>query len=242
MKTPSRINWFGCAVAGAFVAFGCVLSAPALALTQQEADWCTGKNATPDLQINGCTAAIQSGTLSGNALAAAYHSRGLGYAKRGDLKAAIADFDEAIRLNPQSALPYNDRGLTYARTGDFDHAIADFNEAIRLDPKYLLAFRNRGYAYYLKHEYDLAIADYDAALQLMRKTSLPTTTAATSTRPKASSTAPSPTSTRRSGSIPTLHRPTATDATPITTRASSIAPSPIAMRRSGSTRTMLRPT
>jgi tetratricopeptide (TPR) repeat protein len=156
-----------CVFKRAIIAFGLMApAAPALALTQQEIDWCVGKTATPDLQINGCTAAIHSGTLLGSNLAAAYRDRGVAYAKSSDYAHAIADFDVAIRLNPQSALPHNDRGLTYARTGDFDRAIADYNEAIRLDPKYVLALRNRGFAYYAKHAYDPAIADYDAAIRL----------------------------------------------------------------------------
>jgi tetratricopeptide (TPR) repeat protein len=147
--------------------FRCLIpAAPALALTQQEIDRCVGKKVTPDLQINGCTAAIQSEGVSVSDLAVAYHNRGLAYAKRGDLKDAIADFDQAIRLNPQSARPYNDGGITYARQGNFNLAIADFDRAIRLDPTYVLAFRNRGFTYYAKREYDRAIADYDVVIWL----------------------------------------------------------------------------
>src|SRR3954447_21019723 len=160
------INAFCCTVVGVFIAFGWASAAPPVALTQQEIDWCAGKNATPDLQINGCTAAIQSGRLTGNNLSLAHHNRGLAYAKRGGLENAIADFDEAIRLNPQSARPYNDRGFTYARQGNFDRAIADYSEAIRLDPRYVLALRNRGFAYYVEREYDRAISDYNVAIQL----------------------------------------------------------------------------
>jgi hypothetical protein len=70
-------------------------AAPALALTQREIDRCVGKNVAPELQIDGCTAAIQSEGLSPSDLAAAYHNRGLAYAKRDDLKDAIAEFDQA---------------------------------------------------------------------------------------------------------------------------------------------------
>src|SRR5690348_16902546 len=108
-------NAFRCAIAALMIAFGSVLTAPALALTRQDIDRCVGKNATPDLQIKGCTAVIHSGKVSGSHLAAAYHDRGIAHARRGDFELAIADFNEAIQLNPQSAYPYSDRGLTYAR-------------------------------------------------------------------------------------------------------------------------------
>src|SRR5262249_3387608 len=39
-----------------------------------------------------------------------------------DLKCAIADFTEAIRLQPDLAQAYNDRGRAYAKLGDADRA------------------------------------------------------------------------------------------------------------------------
>jgi tetratricopeptide (TPR) repeat protein len=79
---------------------------------------------------------------------------------------AIADFSEAIRLNPKHAAAYCDRGLTYWSRHDYDKAIADHTEAIRLDPQFIMAYNNRGIAYADKKEYDKAIADYDQVLRL----------------------------------------------------------------------------
>ena len=66
---------------------------------------------------------------------------------KGDYDKAIADFTEAIRLNPKIAKAYNNRGLAYENKGDYDKAIADCTEAIRLDPKFAEAYHNRGAAY-----------------------------------------------------------------------------------------------
>ncbi len=41
---------------------------------------------------------------------------------KGDLDGAIADYNEAIRLNPQYANAYNNRGEAYFAKGDFKHA------------------------------------------------------------------------------------------------------------------------
>ena len=60
---------------------------------------------------------------------------------------AIADYTEAIRLDPKYANAYSNRGVAYSDKGDKDRAIADFTEAIRLDPKYADAYNNRGFAY-----------------------------------------------------------------------------------------------
>jgi Flp pilus assembly protein TadD len=66
-------------------------------------------------------------------------SRGHAHFVRGDTIAAIADFTEAIHLNPKSASTYNRRGLAYRRSGDLVRAIDDYTTAIGLNPIYALA-------------------------------------------------------------------------------------------------------
>ena len=79
---------------------------------------------------------------------------------------AIADYNEAIRLDPKFTIAYNNRGLARSDKQEYDKAIADFNEAIRLDPKFAYAYNNRGSAWEAKQELDKAIADYTEAIQL----------------------------------------------------------------------------
>jgi tetratricopeptide (TPR) repeat protein len=59
---------------------------------------------------------------------------------------AIADFNEAIWLDPNNANAFHNRGVSYSIKGDNDRAIADFNEAIRLNPNDALFFCHRGVA------------------------------------------------------------------------------------------------
>ena len=44
---------------------------------------------------------------------------------KGDPDAAIADYDQAIALNPQVAMAYYHRGVAHARIGEQGKAIAD---------------------------------------------------------------------------------------------------------------------
>jgi tetratricopeptide (TPR) repeat protein len=92
--------------------------------------------------------------------------RGWEHLDRKEYDAAITDFDEAIRLNPNFATAYNNRGFAYARKGNLEQALTDYNEAIRLDPNQANFYSNRGDAYRAKGEDRQAIADYDAALKL----------------------------------------------------------------------------
>ena len=102
----------------------------------------------------------------------AYNNRGrLGDKKEYDK--AIADYNEAIRLDPKYAGAFNNRGNAWYDKKEYDKAIADYNEAIRLDPKIAAAFNNRGIAWYDKKEYDKAIADYNEAIRLDPSTPSP---------------------------------------------------------------------
>jgi tetratricopeptide (TPR) repeat protein len=87
----------------------------------------------------------------------------------GDYDRAIADLDQAIRLDPQYAIAYFNRGTAYGAKGEFDHAIADYDEYLRIDPSYQRGYALRGEAYYGKGDYLRAIADYDEAIRLNPK-------------------------------------------------------------------------
>jgi tetratricopeptide (TPR) repeat protein len=84
----------------------------------------------------------------------------------GGLDRAIAEFTQAITLDPKSAAAYNNRGLAYHRKRDLDRAIADFTQAIPLDPKFAVSYYNRGNVYADKGDHDRAITDFNQAITL----------------------------------------------------------------------------
>ena len=51
---------------------------------------------------------------------------------KGDNDRAIADYTDAIRLDPNFVTAYYNRGVTYRAKGDSDRAIADYTAAITL--------------------------------------------------------------------------------------------------------------
>jgi tetratricopeptide (TPR) repeat protein len=143
-----------------------LMLAPALAQTLQDLK-CTGNPDIPwDVQIAGCTDAINSGKFTGQNLATLFVNRGIAHAAKGELDPAIADYGEAIRLDPKYVAAFTDRGIAYRAKGDLDRAIADYDQAIGLDPTFAVAFNNRGRAFLAKKDYGRAIADYDQAIRL----------------------------------------------------------------------------
>ena len=116
-----------------------------------------------------CTEAIEHYTnaLGRNLeLSSVYNNRGTAYKDINEHDLAIADFNKAIRLNPDDVGAYSNRGAVYSNEGNFDLAIENFDKAIRLNPNYFGAYNNRGKAYSDKGDFDCAIADFDKAIEL----------------------------------------------------------------------------
>ncbi len=86
--------------------------------------------------------------------------------QKGDYDKAIADYDQAIALDPRVAEFFDFRGFAWSCKKNRDKAIADYDEAIRLDTNDAYAFRARGVAWFYKRDYDKAIADLSEALRL----------------------------------------------------------------------------
>ena len=129
-------------------------------------DWETCAKGAGDDAISACTRAIKSGTYNGRTLALAYSNRGVEWKAKGELAKAIADYDEAIKHDPQQAAVYNNRGIAYASAAEYDKAIADYDKAVELNPTYASALNNRGLAYFNAGQQQRAIADYDAAIKI----------------------------------------------------------------------------
>jgi tetratricopeptide (TPR) repeat protein len=99
-------------------------------------------------------------------LSIAYGNRGIVHRLMGEPALAMADYDEALRINPDYAEAYNNRGNVYFDLGDYDRAIADYDEALRLKADYVTAYNNRGFTWYKKNDYVRARADFEQALRI----------------------------------------------------------------------------
>ncbi|HJZ50270.1 MAG TPA: tetratricopeptide repeat protein [Roseiflexaceae bacterium] len=104
-----------------------------------------GPQPTPTPPLAPYNAAIATAVAGGDARkqAAAYYERGNVQLDAGANAEALADYDNAIALDPSNARVFNNRALAYVALGQLDQALADYAAAIKLDPGYIRAYENR---------------------------------------------------------------------------------------------------
>jgi len=95
-----------------------------------------------------------------------HNAIGLAKANTNDFDGAIAEYSEAIRLDPNFADAFYNRGLAREEKGNLDDAIQDFSRAIALNPRHALAYTERGMMLADKNEWDRAIEDFSKALAI----------------------------------------------------------------------------
>jgi tetratricopeptide (TPR) repeat protein len=95
-----------------------------------------------------------------------YFNRGFQRIKRRDYQGAIADFNQAIKIDPKFALAYTGRGGVKFNLEDYQGAIADLNQAIKIDPNLAVAYAGRGSAKLDLEDYQGAIADFNQAIKI----------------------------------------------------------------------------
>ena len=82
----------------------------------------------------------------------AYHVQGKFKYEAGHYQEAIADFDKAVQLNPETLYTYYKRGEAKATLGEHEAAIADFDKAIQLDPEFADSYARKRAVKALKEE------------------------------------------------------------------------------------------
>jgi tetratricopeptide (TPR) repeat protein len=165
-----------------------IIGAASLAAAQEPAPWSAALgdcfiSANGERRARGCNAVIEAGVESPANLALAHLNRAGARVVTGpggrvtlehDHDRALADFGEAIRLDPKLVAAYDARARAWQGKGDLDRALADCDEAIRLrqlepgnphaHPDLHHLFMQRGDVWRDKGMLDRALADFEAAL------------------------------------------------------------------------------
>jgi tetratricopeptide (TPR) repeat protein len=99
-------------------------------------------------------------------LSAALQHRGLTRLKENKFPEAIADFTDALKLNPRDAGILERRAYVEMKINDFDKALADYSEAIKINPREPRYYNLRSYIYETKNDTKNAMADTDHVLKM----------------------------------------------------------------------------
>ena len=142
----------------------CVLALAAIPALAQRDDRTTCERASGQAAIAACTRAIASGMFAGLELAKLHTNRGVELKQKGDLDAALKDYDAALTLNPNDFFAFNNRANVRRDKGDIPGAISDYTEAVRLEPAYAAAYVNRGLVQERAGDLESARASFNAAL------------------------------------------------------------------------------
>lgn len=134
----------------------------------QDKDWlaCRAQNTQIDTRMKACSALIAAGKPKGRDLAETYSNRGGAFIQKQDYTRAIADLDEAIRIEPEIGFFYGNRAIAFFMKGDRQRAAIDFEEQVRLAPNAARSYSYRAIMFEKNGQRDKAIADYTKAAQL----------------------------------------------------------------------------
>jgi len=124
--------------------------------------------------LQACGDAIENGGLDRHDLVATYVNRGSVSMNRRDLPAARADFDQAIKLDPDAGEAWMDRGAIDILEHRYRDGIADTTKGLELgvrDPA--KAYFNRAVAYEGVNDEQSAYIDYQEAMVLRPDWDLP---------------------------------------------------------------------
>lgn len=96
--------------------------------------------------------------------AADYSARGFSREQKGDIDAALADYDKALSLDARNTDALYHRAIARQTKGNWDGALADYNALLAITPNNAMAYSNRGYVKQRQGNVDSALADYTEAL------------------------------------------------------------------------------
>ncbi|HTE41195.1 MAG TPA: aspartyl protease family protein, partial [Steroidobacteraceae bacterium] len=98
--------------------------------------------------------------------AGAFRRRGAASLSRNDVRGALADFDQAIKLDPNDAENYRQRALAYASKKDRVAAKEDFDRALTLKPDSSAMHFERGALHISANDANAALTDFKEAIRL----------------------------------------------------------------------------
>jgi stress-induced-phosphoprotein 1 len=86
--------------------------------------------------------------------------------KEGDFPAAIKEYDEGLKRDPQNVKIYSNRAFAYIKLVEFPTALKDIEKGLEIDPNFVKLWVRKGNCHYMMKEYHKALEAYDKGLKI----------------------------------------------------------------------------
>ncbi len=137
------------------------LSGESLATAQSRLGFALRKSG----DLDGAIAAL-SQSITSSATAVAYNDRGIAYLLKGQFENALADYNEAIKIDGKNGEALNNRAWTYYKTSQNQKALIDADKAVSLIGDKAYVWDTRGHINEALGDRKAAEADFVKALSL----------------------------------------------------------------------------
>ena len=137
------------------------LSGDGLATAQSRLGYALRKSG----DLDGAIASL-SQSIATSATAMAYNDRGIAYLLKGQFESALADYDDAIKLDGKNGEALNNRAWTYYKTSQNQKALTDADKAVGLIGDKAYVWDTRGHIHEALGNRKAAEADFVKALSL----------------------------------------------------------------------------
>src|SRR5665213_3049464 len=157
------------AAAHAFVSVHSSADPNELLLIAENWKLCADTSQPKPKRLASCSMVIAEGNrgmVNSSEVADVYVQRGQLFQDSGDDRAALQDFNAAVKSDPKNEHVWIGRANYYEAKSNFEHALSDYTQALKIKPDDPVAFDNRGITLTTMGKHDEALADFNRALML----------------------------------------------------------------------------
>ena len=86
--------------------------------------------------------------------------------EQGNYPAAVKEYTEGLRRDPNSKSIFSNRSAAYIKLMDFNDALKDAEKCLSIDPNFVKAYARKGTIHHLMKEFHKALGAYEQGLKI----------------------------------------------------------------------------